>query len=85
MATPEIEGFIAKLVKRGFHRDDAYSHECAKCKERAVAVYALHGTRKGSRDIELCLACGNARAWSRRGIHSEREEDKNFDLAAFLA
>jgi hypothetical protein len=51
-----------KLKKRGFRRDDVLLHDCAVCKEHAVATYVIAG-KSGGRDIALCLACGHARSW----------------------
>ena len=79
----DLETLIHKLKKRGFHQDDVFLHECPKCTERAVAVYAILG-RSGGRDIRLCLACGDARSWRAGAGMEERSEDPDFDLRAFL-
>jgi hypothetical protein len=80
----EIEAHQRALAKRGFKANDPYFHDCAACAERAVQKWTLQ-SKLGGRDIDLCLACGHARSWSRRRAgHEEREEEVGFDLAAFL-
>ncbi|HVK71714.1 MAG TPA: hypothetical protein VM734_00275 [Kofleriaceae bacterium] len=85
MTRAEFEAIDRALNKKGFRLDDPLPHECAKCKERSVAVYMLRGGRYGGRDIEVCQHCGDARSWRRRQIGEVREEDTTFDLATFLA
>ncbi len=84
MAPPDVEALHRALLKKGFHLDDPQPHECSACKERAVAVYVLSGSKPGGRDIELCQACGHARSWRRRNMGEIREEDLTFDLTKFL-
>jgi hypothetical protein len=40
--------------------------------------------KTGGRDISLCQACGVARSWRSDATFQTREEDRNFDLHAFL-
>jgi hypothetical protein len=83
MAIADLATLEYKLQKRGFRRDDVLMHECASCKEHAVATYVIAG-RTGGRDITLCLACGQARSWRSVAGLEQRVEDENFDLRAFL-
>ena len=83
MTDAEIEAIEYKLRKRGFRRDDVLLHECASCKEPAVATYVIAG-KTGGRDITLCLACGVARSWRSGAGLQQRVEDDNFDLQTFL-
>ena len=83
MAIPDLATLEYKLQKRGFRRDDVFLHECATCKEQAVATYIIAG-KSGGRDISLCLACGKARSWRSVAGLEQRVEDEGFDLRAFL-
>ena len=83
MTQAEVEALEYKLRKRGFRRDDVLLHECASCKENAVATYVIAG-RTGGRDITLCLACGAARSWRSGAGFEQRVEDAGFDLNEFL-
>lgn len=78
-----LEALEHKLKKRGFRRDDVLLHECASCKEQAVATYVIAG-KSGGRDIALCLACGKARSWRSGAGLQHRVEDEGFDLDVFL-
>jgi hypothetical protein len=80
----DLQTIEYKLNKRGFKRSDVYFHKCEKCNEQAVVVFAILG-RSGGRDIQICQACGDARSWRNGAGMEEREEDKTFDLTAFLA
>ena len=82
-APADLETLQYKLKKRGFRQDDTLLHECTACGEKAVAIYAISG-RSGGRDIRLCLACGEAKSWQVGAGMNERNEDKAFDLRAFL-
>jgi hypothetical protein len=83
MAIDDLGTLEQKLGKRGFRREDAYLHVCTDCNEHAVLTYVLAG-KTGGRDISLCQACGVSRSW-RSGVGFQtREEDKGFDLRAFL-
>lgn len=82
-AIPDLATLEFKLSKRGFKRGDGTLHECETCKERAVLLYVIAG-RAGGRDISLCQACGQARAWRSGAGFEERKEEPNFDLRAFL-
>ncbi len=79
----KLDRWRPALVKRGFRRDDLYYHQCPACSEQAVEKYALVG-KPGGRDIDLCLACGQARSWRRRPEREDRELDATFDLPTFL-
>jgi protein-arginine kinase activator protein McsA len=83
MPIDDLATLEAKLVKRGFRREDGYVHPCTECKEQAVLKYVLVG-KTGGRDISLCQACGVARSWRSDATFQTREEDRNFDLRAFL-
>jgi hypothetical protein len=84
MAPPaDLEELVRKLHKRGFHQTDAFVHECAACKERAVLIYSIMG-RSGGRDIRLCAACGDAKSWRNVAGMEGREPDPEFDLRSFL-
>ncbi len=83
MAIPDLATLEYKLAQRGFKRGDAVLHECETCKERALLRYVIAG-RAGGRDISLCQACGQARAWRSVPGMEERQEEKNFDLRKFL-
>jgi hypothetical protein len=83
MEQADVEALEHKLRKRGFRRDDVLLHECASCKERAVATYVIAG-KTGGRDITLCLACGVARSWRSGAGFVQRVEDLAFDLHEFL-
>jgi hypothetical protein len=83
MEIAEVEALEYKLRKRGFRRDDVLLHECASCKEPAVATYVIAG-KTGGRDITLCLACGVSRSWRSVAGLEQRVEDTEFDLRAFL-
>jgi hypothetical protein len=82
-AIADLAVLESKLFKRGFHREDAYLHECTTCHEQAVLKYVLAG-KTGGRDISLCQACGLARSWRSGAGFEAREEDRGFDLRAFL-
>jgi hypothetical protein len=84
MAIDDLQTLESKLVKRGFRREDAYLHECTDCKQQAVLKYVLAG-KTGGRDISLCQACGVSRSWRSSANFEAREEDRGFDLRAFLA
>jgi hypothetical protein len=81
--TATLDTLRRALGKRGFKVDDPLRHQCGGCNEHAVERYVLQ-SKLGGRDIDLCLACGVARSWSRRGNTAEREEEAGFDLAKFL-
>jgi hypothetical protein len=83
MPVEDLPTLESKLQKRGFRRDDMHFHECATCKEQAVATYIIVG-KTGGRDISLCLACGKSRSFRSVAGNNERVEDPNFDLRAFL-
>ena len=83
MAIDDLDTIEHKLGKRGFRRIDGHFYECAACHERAVRKYATVG-KTGGRDISLCQACGVARSWRSDATFQTREEDRNFDLHAFL-
>ena len=83
MAIADLDTLEHKLRKRGFRRDDVLLHECASCKEPAVATYVIAG-KTGGRDITLCLACGASRSWRSVAGLEERVEDDGFDLREFL-
>ena len=84
MSTPVIEDQRRALAKRGFKAHDPLRHICETCGEQAIEKYSLQ-SKLGGRDIDLCLACGVARSWSRRRAgYEEREEEPGFDLVAFL-
>jgi hypothetical protein len=83
MAIADIDTLEYKLRKRGFRRDDVLLHECAACREPAVATYVIMG-KTGGRDITICLACGAARSWRSSAGLEQRTEDEAFDLRAFL-
>jgi hypothetical protein len=83
MAIDDLETLDYKLRKRGFHREDAYVHECTACHERAVIKYATVG-KTGGRDISLCQACGVATSWRSGAGLETREQDHGFDLRKFL-
>ena len=83
MAIDDLETLEHKLTKRGFRREDAYLHPCTECNEHAVLKYVLIG-KTGGRDISLCQACGVARSWRSDATFQSREEDRGFDLRAFL-
>lgn len=84
MADHSPESLSYALIKRGFKADDPYFHECAACNVRAIKKFTLQ-SKLGGRDIDLCMACGVARSWSRRrSAAEERAEDEGFDLVAFL-
>jgi hypothetical protein len=70
------------LAKRGFKLDDSLYHDCRACGKHAVEVWILRG-KGGGRDVEMCNECGKALSWRVR-FDMEREEDKAFDLDAFL-
>ena len=80
----DLDELQRKLRKRGFSQRDTLLHECPACRERAVVIYAISG-RVGGRDIQLCLACGDARSWRSVAGMEARERDTSFDLRAFLA
>jgi hypothetical protein len=80
----ELETIEYKLKKRGFKQTDVYHHECPTCNEKAVRIYGIMA-KVGGRDIRLCLACGKATSFRNSAGMEGREEDANFDLAAFLA
>jgi hypothetical protein len=82
-AIPDFATLERKLIKRGFRREDAYFHECTDCHVQAVHKYVLAG-KTGGRDISLCEACGVARSWRSGAGFQSREEDRGFDLHAFL-
>jgi hypothetical protein len=79
----DLDTLERKLSKRGFRREDAYLHDCTECHEQAVLKYVLAG-KTGGRDISLCQACGVARSWRSGAGFQAREEDRGFDLRAFL-
>jgi len=79
----DLAALESKLTKRGFRRDDVFLHECPECHEQAVLKYITTG-RTGGRDIALCQACGVAKSWRSVAGLEAREEDKGFDLRAFL-
>jgi hypothetical protein len=83
MAVDDLDELEGKLRKRGFKYDDAYLHECEKCKERACRTYRIV-SRHGGRDISLCLACGDARSWQSGAGMDGRAEEAGFDLRKFL-
>lgn len=83
MASPEIEAIRRALAKRGIKKDDLYFHECTGCSQRSVEKYVLI-SRLGGRDIDLCVMCGLARSWTRKGGSEDRTEEANFDIKAFL-
>ena len=83
MAIDDLEALDYKLRKRGFHREDAYVHECTACHERAVIKYATIG-KTGGRDISLCQACGVALSWRSGAGLETRDQDLGFDLRKFL-
>jgi hypothetical protein len=80
----DLDELQRKLRKRGFSQTDTHLHECPACRERAVVIYAITG-RSGGRDIQLCLACGEALSWRSVAGMMGREPDPSFDLRAFLA
>ncbi len=80
----DLDELQRKLRKRGFSQRDTLLHECPACRERAVVIYAISG-RVGGRDVQLCLACGDARSWRSVAGMEGREIDPSFDLRAFLA
>ena len=84
MPIPDLGNIEAALRLRGFRRNDAQYHECAKCGVRAVAIYAISG-RVGGRQIFLCFDCGDTKSWRSAAGGETREEDKTFDLKRFLA
>ena len=83
MPIDDLATLEAKLVKRGFRREDGYVHPCTECKEQAVLKYVLVG-KTGGRDISLCQACGVATSWRSVAGLEVREQDVGFDLDAFL-
>jgi hypothetical protein len=83
MPVEDLQTLEYKLGKRGFRRDDMFFHDCASCKEHAVATYKIVG-KAGGRDIALCLHCGVARSWRSVAGMIDRQEDPDFDLRAFL-
>jgi hypothetical protein len=83
MPIDDLETLEQKLVKRGFRREDGYLHECTDCHVQAVLKYVLSG-KTGGRDISLCQACGVSRSWRSGAGFEAREEDRGFDLHAFL-
>jgi len=83
MPIDDLETLEYKLTKRGFRREDGYVHPCTECNEQAVLKYVLIG-KTGGRDISLCQACGVARSWRSDATFQSREEDRTFDLRAFL-
>lgn len=84
MAIEDLDSLEYKLAKRGFRREDGYLHECGDCKAQAVRKYVVAG-KTGGRDISLCEACGVTRSWRSIAGLEQREEDRGFDLRAFLA
>ena len=83
MPIDDLETIDYKLRMRGFRREDAYLHQCSACHEHAVLKYATSG-KTGGRDISLCQACGVSRSWRSAAGFQQREEDRGFDLRAFL-
>ena len=83
MAIDDLDTLEYKLAKRGFRREDGYLHVCTDCNEQAVLKYVVTG-KTGGRDISLCQACGVSRSWRSATGMEQREEDRGFDLRAFL-
>lgn len=83
MPIDDLAALETKLSKRGFHRIDAYLHQCPDCKQQQVIKYGIAG-RTGGRDITLCLACGVAKSWRSGAGFEGRDPDPGFDLRAFL-
>lgn len=70
------------LVKRGFKMGDSLYHDCPACGKHAMEQWVLRGAG-GGRDIDMCNECGKSWSWRVR-FGEERDEDKTFDLAAFV-
>jgi hypothetical protein len=84
MPIEDLDALRAALKKRGFKMDDPLLHDCPDCGVTAIERYRI-ASRHGGRDITLCQACGRSRSWRSAPGLETREEDKTFDLRAFLA
>lgn len=84
MPIADLDTLQYKLKKRGFKVDDPQYHPCPDCNVQAVLRFVIAG-RAGGRDITLCLDCGRARSWRSNAGMTDRVEDPDFDLRAFLA
>jgi hypothetical protein len=80
----DLDTQLRALAKRGFRQHDPYKHECWGCKKMSVVRFSIARGSIGGRDIDVCLECGVAKSWTRRGTTDERDEDKTFTLDGFL-